>query len=1129
MRSYTTTKPPTKPPKVEFKFNIIERVFQDQESKNLYSTSSETALYLLTDKSKFLVFEKNSTNKNYLQLNLVSYLTKEENKFQTKNYKSQIWTNDSGNHVLVKHEGKLFYYNPYFKRDLNLKEINLEYKSKYYLEPYSIAFDESINSQDEFEILVSDYNSEIYDIKIKFIDKKEIKIDYFEKVHTFKSKFEIEQEENYGQETKNEKTESEKNDNNNDLDLDFDDLNMVSFETGERILDMKIYNNINKNNDKDIEKVIVACTKNMIFQFVGKELTYEELFKKYSQGSENLRKSYRKFPNNSNNLNYNLSHLQILQSYTINNNSKTVFGCYGGYGYCLGEIEENNEKNGNEDKNNLNNIFVLNYKKPKHFEDNKVPLFKIDDNQPNKDLESIMACQSRLFIFVLFDNYLLMISKITQKYVNSYKLPKRYLDMFFNQFNQTLFLYTEKDIYKLSLENEEKAAWEYYIEIGKFDLALSEVPKDDEELRAKIHKIKADYLFKQEKYELAGKEYAFSNESFEHICYKFLREGKYSGLISYLEMIKNYKLNDNNIRTYNNEFFINKYLVYTWLAELLINKENNQSYNDELYLKKIGEEFKYNKKDRYINKENIYYLLKLNGKEKEFNEFAITKNDYQSLIENLLSKGKYDEAFNYLDKNLSNNDVEECTRIFMEYIDIFMEQSVKNSIKILENITFSQNEQKELVRVLIGPNYKEYTEDENNYNLILNYLRKIVKENISNEKQNKNINNLYLLFLSLSKNKDNQKEIVEYLKGPLNTYTINNNHMNISFTNKKVSIDLSFAEKILVNIPPALALVYFFMQKYDESIKVALDNEEYELAIFITQNISNEEKQKKIWIKLFNFFKKNKKYSPKNILEFSNGVINIEDILPFMDDETKLHDIKTDLQECIDVYEEGVSQLKENIITFNKSNNNIQEDIYSINKRKIDLEHSKIKCHECQNTITDNRFFLFPCGHIFDADCLVKIMIEYDVNGIGGEDLNGKVKAIKSWSEKIMNVQKKKTTNKKNIFTEGFHKIGKKTKNTMKKFLTFVKKDQKGKDNSDNQDAILENEKEKEKEKFKDKIDEEVELTKEEELLLKELTNGLYNLLKEECVLCGQYMINSTQIQFSQEDENIKWGKLVVN
>ena len=230
-----------------------------------------------------------------------------------------------------------------------------------------------------------------------------------------------------------------------------------------------------------------------------------------------------------------------------------------------------------------------------------------------------------------------------------------------------------------------------------------------------------------------------------------------------------------------------------------------------------------------------------------------------------------------------------------------------------------------------------------------------------------------------------------------------------------------------------------------------------------------------------------------------------------MDDEIKLQDIKIDLQECIDVYEEGVSQLKQKIIAYNKSNNNIQEDIYIINKRKLDLEHSKIKCHKCKNNISENKFFLFPCGHIFDADCLVKLLIEYDDNGIGGEELSGKVKAIKSLTQKIINMQRKKSFHKKNIFIGGLSKFSKKTKNTMKMFLTLVKIDSKGKD--------IEKELEKEKP--------EEELTKEEEIQLKELSNGLYNLLKEECVLCGQEMINSTQIAFSQEDENKKWENLV--
>ena len=1128
MKAQTPQNPQTKIEQLELKFKDVDKIFVSSEGSILYSTSCDNALYALTDQNKLLIFEKNSTNKKYITIDFTPGIKKDESKLQTKENKTQIWCNDLGNHILIKHNGCIYYYNPYFKEELKLKEIELNYNSKYYLEPYSIAFNEEINSQDEFEILLSDYNSEIYDIKFKIIDKKDVKIEFFEKVHTFKSKFELEQEEFLEKDKETKDNEKEEDKNDIELDMDFDDINMISFEKGERIIDMKIYHNKNKNNENDVEKIIIACTKNMIFKFIGKEKTFVELFKKYSNGSEILSKSFRIFPNKSNSNNYNSTRLQILPSYTNTKNEKIVFGCMGGFGYCLGEIEDNIDDNTKND--NLSNIYVFNYRKPKYVAESKIPLFSFGDNSSSKsNLYPIMACQSKLHIFVLYDNCILFINKITHRSINTYKLSTKFIDMFYNKYKNSLYLYSNKEIHVLSLEGEEKCAWTNYVELGQYDLALDEIPKDDDETRANVHKLKADYLYKQKKYELAGKEYSLSNEHFEHICYKFLREGKFSGLISYLEMIKTYKLNDFNIRSINNELFINKYLVYTWLAELLLNEESNtnKNKNNELVFKKFEEEFKHNKRDRYINKQYLYHFLKINEKEKEFNEFAILKNDHKTLIQNLLIKGKYDAAFNYLEKNFinENKSTEECIKIFIQYIDLFMKKSIKNTIKLLESINFSENEQKELVSVLMGSNYKHYIENEDNYNIILNYLRKIIKQNASNDIQNKNLNNLYLLFLSLSDKKENQQEIVDYLKGPLNTYTLNNNHMNVSFTNKKVLIDLSFAEKILKKNPPALSLVYFLMQKYDESIKTALDNGENELAIFITQNIQNEEKQKKIWIKLFNFFKKDKKYSAKNILELSNGILKIEDIVPYMGDEIKLNDIKMDIQECIDVYEQGVSQLKQKIISYNKSNNNIQEDIYAINKRKIDLEHSKIKCHECQNNINDNKFFLFPCGHIFDADCLVKILYEYDANDIGGEDLKKKVQAVRNLSEKIMNMQRKKSSQKTNIFIGGFNKLSSKTKTTMKKFLNFVLVEQKGKEN-ENEFEKIEKEKEKEKEKLRIN-EEESELTKEEETQLKELSKGLYNLLKEECVLCGNDMINSTQIKFSKEDENKKWGNLV--
>lgn len=363
------------------------------------------------------------------------------------------------------------------------------------------------------------------------------------------------------------------------------------------------------------------------------------------------------------------------------------------------------------------------------------------------------------------------------------------------------------------------------------------------------------------------------------------------------------------------------------------------------------------------------------------------------------------------------------------------------------------------------------------------------------------------MILSLSKKEENKKEIINYLKSPLNTYIIKENKITTISSNKKVFIDLNFAERVLKELPQALALIYYYMQKYEKSINILLEKEEDELAIQIAQNIPNEEKKKKIWMKLFKEYKQNKKYNLKDILELSNGALKIEDILQFLDSEVKLKDIKDDLQSCIDVYEQGVSSIKQKIIAFNKSNNSIQEDLFHTKKRKFELIHSNIRCRKCGNPITENKYFLYPCGHIFDVDCLVKILVDFDEKSANNE-FKGRVKAVKNLSQKIMNMQKKKSTEKKNIIMGELTKIGKKTRGAMKRFMTLVKKEDK-------------------KSIWDDKDDEdENELTKEEEMQLNELRNGLNDLLKNECVLCGQEMINSTQVMFSSNNEE-KWGNLV--
>lgn len=247
-------------------------------------------------------------------------------------------------------------------------------------------------------------------------------------------------------------------------------------------------------------------------------------------------------------------------------------------------------------------------------------------------------------------------------------------------------------------------------------------------------------------------------------------------------------------------------------------------------------------------------------------------------------------------------------------------------------------------------------------------------------------------------------------------------------------------------------------------------------------------KLKKIYLSIFKYFKTNNFADAKNILESSNGVLKIEDILPFMMDNVKLEELKTDLQSCINYYEDGVNQLKQEINDYNKSTEIIKQDIIQIKKKSTFINYTQLKCEKCQKDIKGNKFFLFPCGHIFDTNCLIRILIDYDKKNIGDSAFKSKIGVIKELREKIVKLQQKKQKIKNEQNSQ--------STNTFSVLLNFMNKEQKE------------------------------EFSKEEEKELVDLNYNLYKLLKEECVLCGKEMISSTQIKLG-EDDNKKWADLI--
>ena len=1047
----------------EIKGNIVTSFISEKES-----------LYILTDTSNFYYLEQGQEKKSYL---LIRSIQKELEKFQTEENNSKIWVDKHGYHSLIVHDKSVYYFNPSFTD--GPKEINLI--NEKYLEPYAVAFKSAsiLSDTNNIEILFTDYYSDIYSLTIVLEKGNKNPTPQINIELLYKIRNEIDDDNLY----------------NKDENQEFLDFNVYELENNERITDIKIINS----NKKDInELLIVAASKNTIFKFEGVG-TLKEIFSKYSKNTENFQKVYKKLGNNQRKGEFDKCKLQLLRSYSYNSLTKDklelCMGWMSSCGYVLEEIQFVNDKI--KQKNNFSVFPYIKLKKDGTKDYHPIP---------------ITVCQSKLHILCLYNDCIIMYNKLNRNIVHVQYLFTRYNDMYYNKVMNSLILPTMKDIYVLSLENEDKYIWENYVELGNYDLAIRLLPKDELYLKPKLHKLNAEKLFKEKQYELAAEQYDLSDEKFESVCVKFLTENQHQALLKYLTAVKNSKLTSPNKRD-DSKNYIRKYLIYTWIAELLVeqenlkgnnNTENNNKIKSNLTLNDFIDEMKHNHTDKYIDKTTYYYLLLNNGKKKEFLDYAMLKGDYELIIQNLLNHLNYDEVLNSLEKFMSS-DIDEkvlkkLIKILFEYSNYFMKESPTKTINLLEKEFISESNQDEIVKVIIDSDIKEEIK-RGNYDTILNYIRRLIKKNIlnsTNPSANKNIvvspstvnnlHNLYILFLSLSDKPEHKNEVIEYLKGPMYKISQKNNYLNVTLTNKEVHIDLNFAQKILKNNYCALALVYCLMGRYNESILIALEHNEKDIAIFIAQNIKDDKIKKDIWLRIFKYFKTNNFADAKNLLESSMGILKIEDILPFMMDNFKLEELKKDLQACINFYEEGVQQLKQEINDYNQSTEIIKKDIYQIQKKSTYINYTQIKCEKCQKDIMGAKFFLFPCGHIFDTLCLIKILIDYDNQNIGDELFKQKVNNIKNLRDKIIVLQEKR----RKIMRE--KRLN--NTNTIISLFNFMNKEQ--------------------REVF----------SKEDEIQLKELNDNLYKLLKEECVLCGKEMINSTQIKLG-EDDNKKWNDLV--
>ena len=306
---------------------------------------------------------------------------------------------------------------------------------------------------------------------------------------------------------------------------------------------------------------------------------------------------------------------------------------------------------------------------------------------------------------------------------------------------------------------------------------------------------------------------------------------------------------------------------------------------------------------------------------------------------------------------------------------------------------------------------------------------------------------------------------------------------------------LDYAKKLFKDNPPAYSLVLALMGKYSDAVRILLNQQTEEckkIAKFIATSTPGETLKKQLWIDIFSYHSQKNFQQSLEIMKESK-ILKIEDILPHITDTIKIEEFKKQISSCINEYEKTIDNLKKNISNYNKTAENIDNDIYKVKKESIEIEYSNCKCEICNEFIKDKNIFLFPCGHMFDMNCIREYLLNYEITGL-------------------------ENIHEKNVKIDDlFFKLGYSIKKT------FINKNDKGEENNK---IITEVPEAKKKESsFFDKIInfagiKKVEDTKEtkKDEKRKALEDELIEILSEQCILCGDFLVDSIQNSFTQKE-----------
>ncbi|KAI7981450.1 Vacuolar sorting protein 18 [Camellia lanceoleosa] len=412
--------------------------------------------------------------------------------------------------------------------------------------------------------------------------------------------------------------------------------------------------------------------------------------------------------------------------------------------------------------------------------------------------------------------------------------------------------------------------------------------------------------------------------SFEEITFKFISVNEQDALRTFLlRKLDNLAKDDKCQIT----------MISTWATELYLDKINRLLLEDDTALE---------------NRSSEYHSII-----KEFRAFLSDCKDVldEATTMNLL------ESYGRVDELVYFASLKEQYEIVVHH---YIQQEEEKSIEVLQKLLLLQTSSCLM-------HMKRVMDDNKNLNprklipammrySIIKYLEFCVHR-LQNEDPG-----VHNLLLSLYAKQEDDSALLRFLQCKFGKGRLSGPEF---FYDPKYALRLCLKEKRM----RACVHIYSMMSMHEEAVGLALQK----LWLMVAKHVVEQEKGTK---------RENIRKAIAFLKE-TDGLLKIEDILPFFPDFALIDDFKVAICSSLEDYNKQIEQLKQEMNDATQGADNIRNDI-------IDLLHLFITCEfqVCQRKILtaswDHRmargypsvgamapFYVFPCGHAFHAHCLI--------------------------------------------------------------------------------------------------------------------------------------------------------------